>query len=116
MKAHRALLAAAVLALAASPALAQNPPPEGGRRMQGVLKGITLTGDQQAKIDSIRASSRAQMPAFTPGARPDSATREKMRELFRRQMEEIRGVLTPDQQKIFDRNLAEMRGRRPGGP
>ena len=45
---------------------------------------------------------------------PDSATRAKMRDLFRRQDDEIRAVLTADQQKIWDKNVAEMRARRPG--
>lgn len=83
--------------------------------MQGLLKDITLTAAQQAKIDSIRARYSAQLPAFTPGTRPDSATRAKMREVFQHQDDEIRGVLTADQQKAWDKNLAEMRARRPGG-
>jgi Spy/CpxP family protein refolding chaperone len=107
------------LALAVSPALAQNPPegPGGpGRRMELLLHGITLTAAQQAKVDSIRARYRADMPAITPGARPDSATREQMREHFRRIADEVRAVLTPDQQKVWDQNVAELRARRPGGP
>jgi hypothetical protein len=38
-----------------------------------------------------------------------------MREVFRRQDDEIRGVLTADQQKTWDQNVAAMRARRPGG-
>ena len=83
--------------------------------MQALFKDITLTPAQQAKIDSIRARYSTQMPAFTPGSRPDSATRAKMRDLFRRQDDEIRAVLTGDQQKIWDKNVAELRARRPGG-
>ncbi|HEX4627867.1 MAG TPA: hypothetical protein VH137_03675, partial [Gemmatimonadales bacterium] len=77
--------------------------------MEMLLKDITLTPAQQAQVDSIRVRYQGQMPAFTPGAPPDSATRQRMRDLFRRHNEEIRAVLTPDQQKIWDRNLAEMR-------
>ncbi|HEX4600842.1 MAG TPA: hypothetical protein VH116_05565 [Gemmatimonadales bacterium] len=80
--------------------------------MEMLLKGITLTPAQHARIDSIRVRYQGQMPAFTPGTPPDSATREKMRELFQRHNVEIRAVLTPDQQKVWDRNLAEMRARR----
>ncbi|HXJ29723.1 MAG TPA: hypothetical protein VNG35_03745 [Gemmatimonadales bacterium] len=90
-----------------------------GRRMQRLLQGITLTAQQQATVDSITAKYRAQMPAFTPGAPPDSATRAKMRALFGNQDEEIRAVLTPDQQKVWDQNVTEMRNRMqqraPGG-
>lgn len=81
------------------------------RRMQRLLQGITLTPLQQAKVDSITAKYRAQMPPFTPGAPPDSATREKMRSLMGNQDEEIRTVLTPDQQKVWDQNVTEMRNR-----
>lgn len=91
----------------------------GQRRMQRLLQGITLTPDQQAKVDSITAKYRAQMPPFTPGTPPDSATREKMRSLLGNQDEEIRALLTPDQQKVWDQNLTEMRSRMmqraPGG-
>ena len=101
---------------AAAIAGAQSPGGEGGggfagRRMQRLLQGITLTAEQQAKVDSITARYRAQVPAFTPGAPPDSATRAKMRTLFGNQDEEIRALLTPDQQKIWDRNVTEMRNR-----
>jgi hypothetical protein len=56
------------------------------------------------------------MPSFTPGSPPDSAMREKIRDLFRRLRDDIRAALTPDQQQIFDRHAEEMRARRSGGP
>jgi len=103
---------------AAAVAGAQSPGGEGGggggfagRRMQRLLQGITLTAAQQAKVDSITTKYRAQLPPFTPGARPDSATRAKMRTLFGNQDEEIRALLTPDQQKVWDQNVTEMRNR-----
>jgi Spy/CpxP family protein refolding chaperone len=102
--------------VAAAVARAQSSGGEGGggfagRRMQRLLQGITLTAAQQTKVDSITAKYRAQMPPFTPGAPPDSATRAKMRALFGNQDEEIRAVLTPDQQKVWDQNVTEMRNR-----
>jgi len=117
-------VACALLVAAAAPA---QTPSEGGRagpgrqgfgerRMQMLLKDITLSPEQQANVDSIRARYRSQMPAFTPGSRPDSTARQKMRDALRREDDEIRAVLTPDQQQLWDRNLAEMRARRPGGP
>jgi len=39
-----------------------------------------------------------------------------VRGLFRRQVDDIRAVLTADQQKVFDKNVAEMREGRRGGP
>ncbi len=117
MKLHCPLLLAALLALPVSLAYAQNPSGRGpGRRMQVLLNNITLTPAQQAKVDSIQAHYRAQMPSFTPGTPPDSATREQVRGRFRQELDDIRAVLTADQQKVFDKNLAEMRQGRRGGP
>jgi stress response protein YsnF len=84
--------------------------------MEALFEGITLTADQRAKVDSIQKHYREQMPSFTPGSPPDSATRDKIRGLFRHQMDDIRAVLTADQQQTFDRNVAAMRQRRGGGP
>ena len=117
MRLHVALLCATALGLFASSALAQRPSGRGpGRRSQMLFKDITLTPEQQAKVDSIQVRYREQMPAFTRGSPPDSATREKVRGLFRQELDEIRVVLTADQQKVFDKNVADMRARRPGGP
>ena len=114
---HRmAALSIGLMLVATSIAAAQFPGGGGGggfaeRRMQRLLQGITLTADQKSKVDSITTKYRAQMPPFTPGTPPDSATRAKMRALFGNQDEEIRAVLTPDQQKVWDRNVTEMRNR-----
>jgi len=123
MRLRLAVLTSALVLLGSSVALAQNPaaPASGGfaaRRMQRLLEGITLTPEQQAKVDSITARYSAQMPAFTPGAPPDSATRAKMRDLYTKQDAEIRTALTADQQKVFDTNVEQMRarmGQRPPG-
>jgi Spy/CpxP family protein refolding chaperone len=112
-----AYLLTAVLALAATAAPAQTPMRGGpGRRMELYFKDITLTPAQQAKVDSIQARYRSERPSFTPGTPPDSATREKVRALFQRERDDLRAVLTSDQQKTFDRNVEEMRQRRSGGP
>ena len=118
MRQYTVLTVAAVLVFAASHASAQTPRPrpERGRRVEMLLEGITQTPEQRAKIDSIETHYRGQMPSLTPGSPPDSATREKIRDLFRRMHDDIRAVLTPDQQQIFDRHTEEMRARRPSGP
>lgn len=96
------------------------PPPQGGpgRRLQMLMNGITLTAPQQARVDSIVAAFRAQMPPFTPGQMPDSASMALRRQLSEQQNTAIRGVLTPEQQAVFDRNLEQMRQMGPpqGGP
>jgi Spy/CpxP family protein refolding chaperone len=125
MKVRLALFGLALVALSATAASAQNPPPGGpggmgNRRMQMMLNGITLTPVQQAQVDSISAASaalRAQLPAFTPGAPPDSAAMAQRRALSARQDSTIRTLLTPEQQAIWDRNAEQARNmqRRPPG-
>lgn len=119
-----AVAAAVALALGAGAATAQQPPQAPGqgapggfaqRRMQALLQGITLTPAQQARVDSIVAATSAQLPAFTPGQMPDSASRARRMELTARQDSTIRALLTPEQQQAWDRNAAAMPQRRPGG-
>ncbi len=131
MRLRLALASLALAALAASPAIAQAPPGGGrggmgqggpNRRMQMLFNGITLTAQQQAKVDSIEAAYRPRMQAlFTPGQRPDSAGRARMADLRKQENADLRGVLTPEQQTVFDKNVANMpmmggpRGGPPGG-
>jgi Spy/CpxP family protein refolding chaperone len=128
MKNRIAAVAGILLALTATSVMAQQGPPPGGmggmggmgqggagRRMQMLLQGITLAPAQQAKFDSINTRYQAQMPPFTPGTPPDSATRARRTQLSQARDGELRAVLTPDQQAIWDRNVAAM-PQRPMGP
>lgn len=124
-----AVVSSVLLTLGAGAALAQGGPPAGGpppqgqgnfaqRRMQMMLQGITLAPAQQTRVDSIVAAFNAQMPAFTPGQPMDSTTRARGRELRMRQDSTIRALLTPEQQRTWDTNAANMPqrpGRGPGG-
>lgn len=126
---RRTFLLAGLLAVLATPAFAQGGggmgrmgPPTSG---QGLLRGITLTADQQKKVDSIwnaNASSREKMRSMMQsGQRPDSAQRAQMMAEREKTQAAYRGLLTADQQKVFDKNVAEMRERMrgmggPGGP
>ena len=84
MRVHVVLLWATALGLFASSALAQRPSGRApGWRAERLFKDITLTSAQQAKVDSIQMRYREQMPSFTRGSPPDSATRERVRGLFR---------------------------------
>ena len=127
MRSRIAFVVGTLAALAAVPAVAQNPqgPPGGGRmgpggfaqrRMEMLLNGITLTDVQKAKVDSIQKSFQARMPAMTPGQMPDSATRAQRFEIMRQQDTDIRAVLTPEQQTVWDKNLADMQARMPRRP
>jgi Spy/CpxP family protein refolding chaperone len=112
-------LLAALFAFAAPAAHAQGGGGQGGgrgRQMEMLMQGITLTDVQKASVDSIVQSYRAQMPAFTPGQPPDSTARAKRMEIMQKQTADVRAVLTPDQQKVFDKNVEDMRanmGNRP---
>ena len=113
----RSFLAALALVTLATPVAAQmGTPPQSGR---GLLAGITLTPAQQQKVDStwkahqpMRDKMQAQMQ---PGQRPDSAQMAVLRNMREQNMKDMRGILTPDQQKVFDQNLEQMRSRM-GGP
>jgi Spy/CpxP family protein refolding chaperone len=82
-----------------------------GRSMEALLSGITLSDAQKATVDSIQAAYRTQMPATTPGSAPDPSARAARRELMMKEQAAIRAVLTPEQQKAFDENVAHMRQR-----
>jgi Spy/CpxP family protein refolding chaperone len=112
MKLTRIVALAGMVVLAAPAAFAQGGGAgQGGqgRGMQRLMQGITLTEKQQASVDSIQKVYRAQMPAMTPGTPPDSATRAKGREVMQKEYAAVRTVLTPDQQKVFDKNMEDMR-------
>jgi Spy/CpxP family protein refolding chaperone len=89
---------------------------QGGRGQSMMFEGITLTELQQQKVDSIRASYRAErqklMPNGMGGGPPDDAAREKMTAMMARQNADIRAVLDDTQKKTFDKNLEEMKKRR----
>ena len=114
MKLVRIVAVAAALVAFAAPAAQAQGGGQGrgpGRQMEMLMQGITLSDAQKTKVDSITQSFRAQMPAFTPGERPDSAARAKRMEVMSKQNAAIRDVLTADQQKVFDKNVEEMRNR-----
>jgi Spy/CpxP family protein refolding chaperone len=108
------LASTAVLALglAATTTLSAQTPgggPRGSGRLQAMaLQGITLTPAQQTQIDSITAKTRAQMPPMTPGTPPSDADRQKMMSLSTASLKEVRTVLTPEQQAIYDKNVAQI--------
>ena len=84
----------------------------GGQREEMLMRGITLSTDQQQRIEAIRAKYRTQMEKMRQDANGDrAAMREQMQPMMEKQMAEVRDVLTPDQQAQFDRNMADMRAR-----
>jgi len=88
----------------------------GGRGMQMLFEGITLTADQQTKVDAITTKYRAQMQELMPngmqGGPPSDDARHKMEEIREHQTHDIRELLTDDQRKVFDANVATQKKRR----
>ena len=83
----------------------------GGERMEAMMfEGITLTDAQKAQVDSLRASHRGEMEGLDPRNNPGD--RQKMMQMMQAHMAEVRALLTPEQQVVFDRNVQQMRDRR----
>lgn len=122
-------VAGAALCAVASVAEAQGPPAgspsqgqgTGGGQMRGrmqpmMFEGITLTTAQETQIAAIREKGAKErqhhMPSGGMGGPPDPAMRKMMTEMQEKLHAEMRAVLTGEQQKIFDANVAAMKARR----
>lgn len=125
MKAIRiAALGVALLAGSAAIAGAQNaaPPapqqqggPGGGRGgFNRSLTGIELTDAQKTKVAEIQAKHQPEMQSIRESIQSGGDRAEafqKMQALRDKMSPEIRAVLTPAQQAIYDKNLAEQKAR-----
>jgi Spy/CpxP family protein refolding chaperone len=114
------LLALSLSAIGTSACAAQQQPEPGaqGRERAGmgglILQGITLTEAQKTQQKAIREKYAPQLMAVrktaqTTGTPMDEA---KLTEIRSAQVNELRAILTAEQQAIFDRNVAEMKTRR----
>lgn len=102
-------------ASAAAPAGAMVPaaPPPSPSELQKqimdfLLRGITLSPEQKTKLDSTLAAHREDRMAFGTAV-ADSATMAARIKIVRRHMAQNRALLTEEQQKIYDKNFAELR-------
>jgi Spy/CpxP family protein refolding chaperone len=85
----------------------------GGQRGDPMLEGLNLTKDQHAQVTLIHDRYRLKTDSLRMGnAAHDSTGRAQFRTIMTAEMGEIRGVLTPDQQKQFDEKMAKMKERR----
>jgi Spy/CpxP family protein refolding chaperone len=108
-----------------------------GRRGRGgpermLLRGITLTADQQTKLADLQARERAQFDANRPrrqdgangqndAARPRrergdttgmAARRAEFEKRFEQRIAAVRDILTPAQRTQFDKNVADFKAQR----
>ncbi len=127
-----ATLSVALLAGAAAPAHAQRGAASGDRPRGGgmmanqqranemLFQGITLTADQKDKVKTVEEkfaprldSLRTEMRGAMQGP-PNPELRTKMTTLNTEHRAALRAILTADQQKQFDENVARM-SQRGGG-
>ena len=114
-------LVAMMLAASTTVAAAQDQParPQGqgqGRGFAMLLQGITLTADQQTKVDSISKKYDEQRQALRGDAALDREARmTKNREIMTKQSDEVKALLTDEQKKVFEKNQADMAARMQGG-
>ena len=95
----------------------------GGGMMARLMDGITLTDSQKTQVQAIEDKYAPQMQQFRQkmrdarqnGTPMDSASMAAMRDTMKKERDEIRAVLTPDQQSKFDDNVKSMMSRRPSG-
>jgi Spy/CpxP family protein refolding chaperone len=122
-----AALVSAPFALATDPAPAAPPAPDAGarphpmmrhmmqRRLEFLTEKLNLTEDQRTKIKAIWKQSAGQVKALRDEA---SLAREDLRAkadaMRKANRDQVRAVLTPEQQAIFDQLPADGPGR-PGG-
>jgi Spy/CpxP family protein refolding chaperone len=108
-----------------------------GRRGRGgpermLLRGITLSADQQSKLADLQRREREQFDANRPrradgpngqngAARPQrergdttgmAARRADFEKRFDQRIAAVRTILTSDQRVQFDKNVAELKARR----
>ena len=108
-----------------------------GRRGRGgpermLLRGITLSADQQSKLAELQTRERAQFDANRPrrGEGPNgrnnadrprrepgdttgmAARRAEMEKRFEQRIAAVRNILTADQRVQFDKNVTELKARR----
>jgi Spy/CpxP family protein refolding chaperone len=106
-----ALATAQAAAPADQAAPAQAAPQQRHHHRHALLRGIKLSADQKAQFKAIRAKYH---PQFKEARQAND--RATMRSLRKQMITESRGVLTPDQQKQFDGNLAALKARRKAAP
>jgi Spy/CpxP family protein refolding chaperone len=117
--------AAAMLAMSSTAAIAQGGGGGGGggggrpnaaQMMERMMTGITLSAEQKTKVDSIvKKYADANAALRADQSMDQQARRAKMGENRTKQSEEIKAVLTDDQKKVFEKNMADMASQMGGG-
>jgi Spy/CpxP family protein refolding chaperone len=108
MKAIRIAVLGLALALTSTVASAQGG--GGGGRGAGrgnpMMTGITLSEEQQAKVTEINTKYAAERPDRALMQSDRAAFMKKQADFTAKVNPEIRAILTPDQQAVWDKNAA----------
>ena len=106
-----------------------------GKRGGGPMRGITLSDAEKARLKEIHGKFAAESKSLRTSLKPDKQAaraarqkgdtaaaraawdrsksgREQLKALHDRQQAELRSALSPDNQKLFDANLAQRAQRR----
>ena len=116
MKAIRIVALVTVLLICgAAVASAQGAMQQGGQTRRNMqLDGIELTDAQKMKLEEIQRRYQPEMAALRTEFQSGGDRAELMKKsatLRDRSSAEIRAILTPDQQSVFDKHTAEMKAR-----
>jgi periplasmic protein CpxP/Spy len=94
---------------------APNNAPENAPGMRGheMLQSLHLTDDQKAQIKKIHEGARSQMDAIRADTSLSDTDRQaKMHVIHRATMQQVRGVLTPEQRQQLRQEMRERRAQR----
>ena len=106
------LIGGATLAQAQAGGTQQQGDRRGGRNME--LNGIELTDAQKVQLEAIQKKYQPEMMSIRNDMMNGGDRAELMKkaaDLREKSAKDIRAILTPDQQVVFDKNLAEQRAR-----
>lgn len=96
-----------------------SPAQRAARQKEMLFKDITLTAEQSAKVDTIMTQAgekqQAAMAAARSGGGDMAAMRESMTKMNTERNDALKALLTDEQKKKFDENLAAMPQGRRGG-
>jgi hypothetical protein len=85
------------------------------RRMQQLDEALKLSAEQKTKIEAIWKKAEAEAAEIRDeGTLRKRKQRRELREMMRETRAEVRAVLTPEQQKIFDTLPRERGGPKAG--
>jgi hypothetical protein len=105
------LVIAALLLVATTTTASAQERRVGGNRMTALLQGITLTAEQQARVDTVVQKANAAMQAVRADTALGEGRRAKIMDLMNKQTEDVKCLLTEEQRKVFDKNSLDMQAR-----